>query len=111
MAGDRIEISSRHYKNGKHFASITSGYKRGSADFVILESGQMLIGENEPSVIQSAAVVDAVVVERGEHIYINLGKIEILQVPDTIVCLIKVEAFALGNFSPAGAFLFLPFFI
>ena len=42
-----------------------------SADFIVLKPGEMLVGQDQPPVIQTASVIDAIVVNRGEHIYID----------------------------------------
>ena len=52
---------------------------RHSVDQIILEPRQMLVRQNQPSAVETAAVIDQAVVHGGEHVYIEPGEVELEQ--------------------------------
>ena len=84
---------------------------RHSVDQIILEPRQMLVRQNQPSAVETAAVVDQAVVHGGEHVYIEPGEVELEQLHAALIGFIKVDIFSDRNGVSSGTLIFLTLFI
>ena len=71
----------------------------------------MLVRQNQPSAVETAAVVDQAVVHGGEHVYIEPGKVELEQLHAALIGFIKVDIFSDRNGVSSGTLIFLTLFI
>ena len=71
----------------------------------------MLIGQNQPSAEQSAAVVDETVVDGGEHVYVQVGKFQLEKAHAAFVGFVEIDAFAFRDHVPSGTFILLAFLV
>ena len=80
-------------------------------DQIVLKSGQMLIRKDEPSPVQTAAVVDKIIVRGREHIHIHFCQIQLLKFPDSLAGFVKIDILPRRDSVSSGTFTFLLFFI
>ena len=71
----------------------------------------MLVRQNQPSAVETAAVVDQAVVHGGEHVYIEPGEVELEQLHAALIGFIKVDIFSDRNGVSSGTLIFLTLFI
>lgn len=60
-------------------------------DQIILEARQMLIRKDQPAPVQTTSVIDQTVVHRCKHIYIQPGKIQLLELHSALISFIKID--------------------
>ena len=80
-------------------------------DQIVLKSGQMLIRKDEPSPVQTAAVVDKIVIRGREHIHIHFCQIQLLKFPDSLAGFVKIDILPRRDSVSSGSFTFLLFLI
>ena len=66
-------------------------------------SRQMLIGQDQASAVEAAAIVYEVIIGGGEHVYVEVGKVLGDEAAAALVGFIKVDAFAHRDLVAAGA--------
>ena len=71
----------------------------------------MLIRQNQPPAVEAAAVVDQAVVHGGEHVDIELGKVELEQLHAALVGFVEVDVFSDRDGISSGTLIFLTLFI
>ena len=67
----------------------------------------MLIRQDQTSPVQSAAIVDQVIIDGCEHINIQSGQIKTGQTFSTLICLIKIPVLSFRNGISLTSFLLL----
>ena len=71
----------------------------------------MLIGQDQPAAEQAAAVVDEAVVDGGEHVDVQIGKLQLKKAHASLVGFVEIDALSLWDCVSSCAFAFLFFFI
>ena len=66
-------------------------------------SRQMLIGQDQASAVETAAIVYEVIIDGGEHVYVEIGEVSRRRPAAALICLVKVDAFAHRDLVAAGA--------
>ena len=71
----------------------------------------MLIGQDQPAAEQAAAVVDEAVVDGGEHVDVQIGKLQLKKAHASLVGFVEIDAFSFRNHIPSGTFILLAFLV
>ena len=78
---------------------------------VVLESRQVFERQNLASSKKSTAIIDQLIVNGLEHVHIQLRKFQFLQFRQTLISIVKINAFAARNLVMLGTTRFLSLFI
>ena len=78
---------------------------------IILKSRKVFIRKDQPSSVQSAAIIDEAVICRSKHIYIQICQIQLQNTHAAFIGLIKIDAFTFRDGIPARSLLLLTFLI
>ena len=66
-------------------------------------SRQMLIGQDQASAVETAAIVYEVIIDGGEHVYVEIGEVLGDEAAAALVGFVKIDALTLGDLIAAGA--------